>query len=57
LNPTHSTWRTSSYSGTQGNCVEVAATPDTMTIRDSKNRTGPALTFETTDWINFTSSL
>lgn len=35
-------WRTSSYSGAVGNCVEVGST--LRRIRDSKNRTGPVLT-------------
>jgi Domain of unknown function (DUF397) len=37
-------WRTSSYSYESGNCVEVAPAPDVVLIRDSKDRTGPALT-------------
>ncbi|MCA1707709.1 MAG: DUF397 domain-containing protein [Actinobacteria bacterium] len=36
-------WQTSSYSGTNGNCVEVAPTPNHVLIRDSKDRHGPAL--------------
>lgn len=34
-------WRKSSYTGTNGNCVELANTFDA--VRDSKNRTGPTL--------------
>lgn len=34
-------WRTSSYSGNQGNCVEVAHSLDRL--RDSKNQAGPVL--------------
>lgn len=37
-------WRKSSYSGNQGNCVELAHTLDA--VRDSKNPTGPALRFD-----------
>lgn len=51
------TWRTSSYSGTQGNCVEVASTPDTILVRDSKDRTGPTLAFGIADWTNFTAGV
>ncbi|GAB3479728.1 DUF397 domain-containing protein [Amycolatopsis cihanbeyliensis] len=30
------TWRKSSYSGTESNCVELAVTADRTAIRDSK---------------------
>jgi Domain of unknown function (DUF397) len=40
------TWRKSSYSGTQGNssCVEVAGLSNGVGLRDSKNPTGGHLT-------------
>jgi hypothetical protein len=34
-------WRTSTYSGQQNNCVQVAG--DLEQIRDSKNPSGPTL--------------
>jgi len=36
-------WRTSSYTGGQGNCVEVAPTAGTVLVRDTKDREGPML--------------
>lgn len=40
------TWRKSSFSGANGNCVEVAPLADGGTaIRDSKDPNGPALFF------------
>jgi hypothetical protein len=37
-------WRKSSQSSDDyGNCVELAATPSTVGIRDSKNHSGPIL--------------
>ncbi|GAA4239779.1 DUF397 domain-containing protein [Actinomadura meridiana] len=38
-------WRKSSHSGTgsQSDCVELAALPGTVGIRDSKNPNAPAL--------------
>ncbi|MEU5690968.1 DUF397 domain-containing protein [Actinosynnema sp. NPDC020468] len=40
------TWRKSTYSGSgQTSCVEVAHTAVTTLVRDSKNPTGPTLTF------------
>jgi hypothetical protein len=39
-------WVKSSYSGNNGNCVEVATLPDSgRVLRDSKNLAGPALVF------------
>ncbi len=50
-------WRTSSYSGTNGGCVEVAPAPDAVLVRDSKDRTGPALTVPTPAWQTFLTIL
>ncbi|AUS80428.1 DUF397 domain-containing protein [Actinoalloteichus sp. AHMU CJ021] len=36
-------WRTSSHSGSQSDCVEVACEPDVVSIRDTKNRDGGTL--------------
>lgn len=47
-------WRKSSYSaGDGGECVEVAVTSDTVHVRDSKNPTGPVLTFDHHEWAAF----
>lgn len=47
-------WRKSSYSGSGGgNCVEVAAAPRTVAVRDTTDREGPALTFTTGSWGKF----
>ncbi|MEU8851106.1 DUF397 domain-containing protein [Streptomyces sp. NPDC048564] len=48
-------WQKSSYSAEGSNCVEIAATPTTIHIRDSKNPTGPHLTLRPTAWGNFLS--
>ncbi|MGA9312592.1 MAG: DUF397 domain-containing protein [Pseudonocardiaceae bacterium] len=49
-------WRRSSYSGTSGNCIEVAAPSHrTRAVRDSKDPTGPVLTFTTDQWSAFTA--
>lgn len=50
-------WKKSSRSTDQGNCVEVAALGTTCIIRDSKNPTGPALTFATAAWSAFTTGI
>jgi hypothetical protein len=44
MNPTQWTWRKSSRSATDGDCVEVAWPDDTIAVRDSKNPAGGHLT-------------
>ncbi|HCT75417.1 MAG TPA: DUF397 domain-containing protein [Micromonosporaceae bacterium] len=46
-------WRKSSYSGDEGNCVEIAVTPSAVAVRDSKNTTGPTLEFPRSGWHTF----
>jgi len=50
-------WFKSSYSdSSNGNdCVEIATTPDTIHVRDSKNTQGPRLTLAPTAWTDFVS--
>ncbi|MGQ0775977.1 MAG: DUF397 domain-containing protein [Pseudonocardiales bacterium] len=43
-------WRTSSYSGNGGACVQVASAPDRVLVRDSKDPDGPALAVPTAEW-------
>ncbi|MBO4254273.1 DUF397 domain-containing protein [Streptomyces griseorubiginosus] len=52
-------WFKSTYSGSEGGqCVEVATTPHTIHIRDSKNPadTGPTLQVTPAAWAAFTAS-
>ena len=44
------TWRTSSHSGENGNCVQVSLTVADALVRDSKNTTGPVLDFTPAAW-------
>ncbi|WP_188298316.1 DUF397 domain-containing protein [Streptomyces sp. CBMA156] len=49
-------WHRSSYSNHDGNeCVEVAALPSTVHVRDSKDTSGPTLTFSPEAWAAFVS--
>lgn len=50
-------WFKSSYSsGNDGNsCVELALTAQTVHVRDSKDTTGPRLTFAPDAWASFVS--
>lgn len=51
---THADWRTSSRSGVNGNCVEVALNlADGVAVRDTKDRAGGALTFTHAQWATF----
>ncbi|MDQ4105432.1 MAG: DUF397 domain-containing protein [Actinomycetota bacterium] len=48
-------WRKSSYSGTAGNCIEVTSLGrEALAVRDSKDPTGPVLTFTVDQWSAFT---
>jgi hypothetical protein len=45
-------WRKSSRSGNNG-CVEVAFVEDKVAVRDSKDRGGPVLVFDLSEWEAF----
>ncbi|MFJ1898405.1 MULTISPECIES: DUF397 domain-containing protein [unclassified Streptomyces] len=54
--PSDLTWFKSSYSSNDGpSCVEVAAAPNTVHVRDSKNIPGPELGFAPDAWAEFVS--
>ncbi|MER7668328.1 DUF397 domain-containing protein [Kitasatospora sp. NPDC096128] len=47
-------WFKSSYStNEEAQCVEVAGTPGTVHVRDSKDKSGPQLAFEPAAWQAF----
>ncbi|MCY1142899.1 DUF397 domain-containing protein [Actinoplanes sp. Pm04-4] len=47
------TWRKSTRSGAAGHCVEVAAVPSAVLMRDSKDVAGPVLAFGDAGWARF----
>jgi len=52
------TWRKSSHSQRQNNCVEIATTANWVGIRDSKlSIDGPILTVTTAEWTAFTAGV
>lgn len=52
------TWFKSSYSSASRDCVEVAFLREgSVGVRDSKNRTGPALVFTPSEWDSFTARI
>jgi hypothetical protein len=51
-------WRKSSYSGSNGNCVEVARNlPGMVAVRDSKNPDGAVLCCKPEQWRVFVKGL
>ncbi|MDG4802081.1 DUF397 domain-containing protein [Micromonospora sp. WMMD980] len=59
MDMTGASWRKSTRSGSNGgNCVEVADNlPGVVGVRDSKDPTGPALTFEPVSWRAFVAQV
>ena len=51
-------WRTSSYSGGNGDCVQVAClVPHAVSVRDSRDPGGPGLAFAAGPWKAFTGAV
>lgn len=46
-------WGKSSYSSGEGQCIEVAALPNAVASRDSKDLDSPVLLFTRDGWRNF----
>ena len=48
-------WRVATYTGGQGNCVEVGRSATVVAVRDTKDReSGPVLRFDPSAWRTFT---
>jgi hypothetical protein len=50
-------WFTSSYSGGNTDCVEVATTAEQIGVRDSKRRAAGHLTIPAPAWTHFLTAL
>ncbi|MGW0603282.1 DUF397 domain-containing protein [Streptomyces sp. NPDC002640] len=51
------TWRKSSYSGANGDCVEVGVVDQAVAVRDSKQDCGPAFLIPDHGWGAFVSAV
>lgn len=54
---TRAIWRTSSRSGGNGACIEVAEAGPVVAVRDSKDRQGPVLVFGRDEWRAFAEAI
>jgi hypothetical protein len=51
-------WRKASYSGNEGNCVEVGHMPGLVAVRDTKDQgAGPVLRVSAEAWQTFTNGI
>ncbi len=51
-------WRKSTHSGSNGGgCIEAASHDGQVLIRDTQDRSGPALRFGTATWRRFTGQV
>lgn len=59
MNISQAQWRTSTRSGGNGNCVEVATNfSEVVAVRDTKDQgQGPILTFGTAEWQAFIGTI
>ncbi|MFF3286568.1 DUF397 domain-containing protein [Streptomyces sp. NPDC003023] len=56
MSTTELAWFKSSHSGSSGDdCIEVATTPETVHVRDSKVERSPQLAVSPTTWTSFVS--
>lgn len=56
-NDAKSVWRKSSYSGENGDCVELAELGDVVGVRDSKDRQGPVVSVNRRTMTTFVAAL
>jgi hypothetical protein len=50
-------WRVATYTGGNGNCVEVADATRVVLVRDTKDRGGAVLSISADAWRTFTATI
>jgi hypothetical protein len=50
-------WRKSTYSGSNGSCVETASSDGVVVVRDTTNRDGGTLAFSANAWSAFMAGI
>jgi hypothetical protein len=50
-------WRVATYTGGNGNCVEVADAATAVMVRDTKDRDGKTLSIPADAWRTFTGTI
>jgi hypothetical protein len=55
--PSRTRWRKPARSGSNGNCVEIAATATAIAVRDSRDPHGPRIAFTPDRWRAFTAAI
>ena len=50
-------WRVATYTGGNGNCVEVADATRVVLVRDTKDRSGAVLSIPADAWQAFTATI
>ncbi|WP_158887189.1 DUF397 domain-containing protein [Amycolatopsis anabasis] len=53
----HPRWRTSSYTGENGDCIEVALGVRRTQVRDTKDRGGGSLNLSSQSWAAFVAAI
>jgi Domain of unknown function (DUF397) len=55
--PLDEKWRTSTRSGTNGDCVEVRKVGAQIEVRDTKDRAGGTQCYTESEWLAFVASV
>ncbi|WP_405537319.1 DUF397 domain-containing protein [Streptomyces sp. NBC_00075] len=57
MSPQRTTWFKSSYSGQNGECIEIRLWTDGIDVRDSKHLSGPVVVVGAAAWLSFLAGM